>query len=117
MSMTLAVRMDVPSYDKLARILVVPHWGLHVAFIGEAMETELCAGNLVFSTTEEELQTLFTQAGAQKSVAIIQARDTNRGKSAGAAVTGATVETVTPKPFPVLLVSESGRLFRAFPVV
>ncbi len=53
------------------------------------METELCAGNLVFSTPGEELQTLFAQAGALKSVAIIQARDTNRGRSAGAAVTGA----------------------------
>jgi hypothetical protein len=108
--------MDVPSYDKLARILFVPHWGPHVAFIGEAMKTKLYVGNLVLSTTEEELQTVFAQAGTLKSVAIIKDRDTGHGRSAGAAVAGATVETGKPKPSLVLMVSESCRLYSAFPV-
>jgi hypothetical protein len=114
--MTFAVHRNVPSYDKLARILFVPHWGLRVASVGEAMETNLYVGNLVCSTTEEAFQTVFAQAGALKSVAIIKDRDTGRGRSAGAAAAGATVETGRPKPSRVLIVCESRRLFSAIPV-
>lgn len=44
------------------------------------MESKLYVGNLSYSTTEEELQTLFAQAGAVKSVSIIKDRDTGRSK-------------------------------------
>ena len=44
------------------------------------MEVKLYVGNLSYSTTEEELRELFTQAGAVTSVAIIKDRDTGRSK-------------------------------------
>jgi RNA recognition motif-containing protein len=47
------------------------------------METRLYVGNLPFSTMEEELQTLFAQAGNVKSVAIIKERDSGRSKGFG----------------------------------
>ena len=47
------------------------------------MESKLYVGNLVYSTTEEELRTMFAQAGTVKSVAIIKDRDTGRSKGFG----------------------------------
>ncbi|MBN2084178.1 MAG: RNA-binding protein [Anaerolineales bacterium] len=47
------------------------------------MESKLYVGNLAYSTTEEELQTMFAQAGTVKSVAIIKDRDTGRSKGFG----------------------------------
>lgn len=47
------------------------------------METKLYVGNLAYSTTEEELQELFTQAGTVKSVALIKDRETGRSKGFG----------------------------------
>lgn len=47
------------------------------------METKLYVGNLAFSTTEEELQALFAQAGNVKSVALIKDRDTGRSRGFG----------------------------------
>jgi RNA recognition motif-containing protein len=47
------------------------------------METKLYVGNLAYSTTEEDLQALFAQAGKVKSVAIIKDRDTGRSKGFG----------------------------------
>jgi RNA recognition motif-containing protein len=47
------------------------------------MESKLYVGNLAFSTTEEELRTMFAQAGTVKSVAIIKDRDTGRSKGFG----------------------------------
>ena len=44
------------------------------------METKLYVGNLAYSTTEEDLQDLFTQAGTVKSVALIKDRETGRSK-------------------------------------
>lgn len=44
------------------------------------MEYKLYVGNLGYSVTEADLQTLFTQAGAVKSVALIKERDTGRSK-------------------------------------
>lgn len=44
------------------------------------METRLYVGNLPYSTTEEELRALFTQAGVVKSVALITDRQTGRSK-------------------------------------
>ena len=44
------------------------------------MEYKLYVGNLAYSTTEPDLQTLFTQAGAVKSVALIKDRDSGRSK-------------------------------------
>lgn len=44
------------------------------------MEYKLYVGNLSYSTTETDLQTLFTQAGAVKSVALIKDRDSGRSK-------------------------------------
>jgi RNA recognition motif-containing protein len=44
------------------------------------METKLYVGNLSYTTTEEDLQALFAQAGAVSSVMLIKDRDTGRSK-------------------------------------
>lgn len=44
------------------------------------MDTKLFVGNLNFDTTEEELRTLFAQAGTVTSVALIKDRATGRSK-------------------------------------
>lgn len=44
------------------------------------MEVKLYVGNLSYSTTEDDLRTLFAQAGTVASVALIKDRDTNRSK-------------------------------------
>ena len=44
------------------------------------METKLYVGNLSYSTTEDELRALFTQAGTVSSVALIKDRETGRSK-------------------------------------
>lgn len=44
------------------------------------MESKLYVGNLPYSATEEELSSLFSQAGAVTSVAIIKDRETGRSK-------------------------------------
>lgn len=47
------------------------------------MENKLYVGNLSYSTTEDDLQTLFAQAGAVTSVTVIKDRDTGRSKGFG----------------------------------
>jgi RNA recognition motif-containing protein len=44
------------------------------------MESKLYVGNLSYSTTEDDLRTLFAQAGTVKSVSVIKDRDTGRSK-------------------------------------
>lgn len=44
------------------------------------MEVKLYVGNLSFSTTEDELRTLFAQAGTVQSADIIKDRDTGSSK-------------------------------------
>ena len=44
------------------------------------MDTRLYVGNLAKSTTEDELRTLFTQAGAVASVEVIKDRDSGQSK-------------------------------------
>lgn len=44
------------------------------------MESKLYVGNLAYETTEDELRTLFAQAGSVTSVALIKDRDTGRSK-------------------------------------
>ena len=44
------------------------------------MAKKLYVGNLSYSTTEEDIRTLFTQAGSVTSVALIKDRDTGRSK-------------------------------------
>ena len=44
------------------------------------MESKLYVGNLPYSTTEDELRTLFGQAGTVASVAVIKDRDTGQSK-------------------------------------
>ena len=44
------------------------------------MEYKLYVGNLSYTTSETDLQTLFAQAGAVKSVALIKDRDSGRSK-------------------------------------
>ncbi len=44
------------------------------------MEKKLYVGNLSYATTEEELRTLFGQAGKVESVAVIKDRDTGQSK-------------------------------------
>jgi RNA recognition motif-containing protein len=44
------------------------------------MDNKLYVGNLPFSTTEEDLRSLFTQAGAVVSVSLIKDRETGRSR-------------------------------------
>lgn len=44
------------------------------------MEVKLYVGNLSYSTTEDDLRTLFAQAGTVASVALIKDRDTGQSK-------------------------------------
>jgi RNA recognition motif-containing protein len=44
------------------------------------MESKLYVGNLSYSTTEDDLQNLFLQAGTVVSVALIKDRDSGRSK-------------------------------------
>lgn len=47
------------------------------------METKLYVGNLSYDTTEDELRTLFAQAGTVTSVNLIKDRGTGRSKGFG----------------------------------
>jgi RNA recognition motif-containing protein len=49
----------------------------------EDMENKLYVGNLPYSATEAELTTLFSKAGAVKSVTMITDRETGRSKGFG----------------------------------
>ena len=44
------------------------------------MEAKLYVGNLSYSTTEEDLRSLFSQAGTVASVALIKDRDSGQSK-------------------------------------
>ena len=44
------------------------------------MESKLYVGNLSYSTTEDDLRTLFTQAGTVASVALIKDRDSGESR-------------------------------------
>jgi cold-inducible RNA-binding protein len=44
------------------------------------MESKLYVGNLPYTTTEDDLRTLFSQAGTVASVAVIKDRDTGQSK-------------------------------------
>jgi RNA recognition motif-containing protein len=44
------------------------------------MDTKLYVGNLSYSTTEDDLRTMFAGAGTVTSVALIKDRDTGRSK-------------------------------------
>lgn len=57
------------------------------------MDNKLYVGNLSYSTTEEELRTLFAQAGTVTEVAMIKDRDTGQSKGF-AFVTMATQQDV-----------------------
>jgi cold-inducible RNA-binding protein len=47
------------------------------------MDVKLYVGNMPYTTTEEELRTLFGQAGNVMSVAVIKDRDTGQSKGFG----------------------------------
>ena len=47
------------------------------------MSMKLYVGNLAFQTTEDDLQELFSQAGAVESVSIVADRDTGRSRGFG----------------------------------
>ena len=47
------------------------------------MDVKLYVGNLSYSTTEDDLRTLFAQAGTVASVAIIKDRDSGQSKGFG----------------------------------
>jgi RNA recognition motif-containing protein len=53
----------------------------HLIFLGDyVMETKLYVGNLSYSTTEDELRSIFAQAGTVVSVTVIKDRDTGASK-------------------------------------
>src|SRR2546430_7713493 len=47
------------------------------------MSTKLYVGNLAFTTSSDELQTLFAQVGTVESVALIEDRETGRSRGFG----------------------------------
>ena len=47
------------------------------------METKLYVGNLSYDTTEEDLRSLFAEAGTVESVDLIKDRDSGRSKGFG----------------------------------
>ena len=47
------------------------------------MDVKLYVGNMPYTTTEDELRTLFSQAGTVASVALIKDRDTGQSKGFG----------------------------------
>jgi RNA recognition motif-containing protein len=47
------------------------------------MDVKLYVGNLSYNTTEDDLRTLFAQAGTVASVAVIKDRDTGQSKGFG----------------------------------
>jgi RNA recognition motif-containing protein len=48
--------------------------------ISREMEVKLYVGNLAYSTTEDDLRTLFAQAGTVATVSLIKDRDTGQSK-------------------------------------
>ena len=59
------------------------------------METKLYVGNMSYDTTEEELRTLFAQAGTVTSVDLIKDRMTGRSKGFAFIVMGSQSEMET----------------------
>ncbi len=56
------------------------------------METKLYVGNLSYDTTEDDLRTLFAQAGTVESVDLIKDRDSGRSKGFAFVVMGSQSE-------------------------
>jgi len=56
------------------------------------METKLYVGNLSYSTTEDDLRALFSQAGTVTTVTMIKDRDTGRSKGFAFVEMGTQVE-------------------------
>jgi RNA recognition motif-containing protein len=52
----------------------------HTILEGESMDTKLFVGNLSYDTSEDDLRTLFSEAGTVSSVMLITDRDTGRSK-------------------------------------
>jgi hypothetical protein len=71
----------------LASMMLIPSPFIEsiFSFFGDLikMEVKLYVGNLPYSATEDELRTMFGQAGTVKSVAIITDRETRRSKGFG----------------------------------
>jgi len=59
------------------------------------MNNKLYVGNLAFETTEDDLQTLFAEAGAIASVALIKDRGTDRPKGFAFVEMGTRAEAQT----------------------
>ena len=59
------------------------------------MKNKLFVGNLAFETTEEDLRTLFAEAGAIASVALITDRGTDRPKGFAFVEMGTRAEAQT----------------------
>ena len=65
------------------------------------MEIKLYVGNLSYETSEEDLRTLFAQAGAVASVALIKDRGT--GRSQGFAFIEMTTQAEAEKAISIVL--------------
>ena len=62
------------------RLLLCPALGEKVR---KLMSTKLYVGNLAFTTSSEEIQNLFAQAGTVESVSLIEDRETGRSRGFG----------------------------------
>jgi cold-inducible RNA-binding protein len=56
------------------------------------MESKLYVGNLPYNTTEDDLRTLFSEAGTVKSASVIKDRETGRSKGFGFVEMGTDTE-------------------------
>ncbi len=56
------------------------------------MESKLYVGNLSYDTTEDDLRTLFSEAGTVSTVDVIKDRDTGRAKGFAFVTMGSQVE-------------------------
>jgi RNA recognition motif-containing protein len=59
------------------------------------MDVKLYVGNLSYSTTEDDLRTLFAQSGTVASVAVIKDRDTGQSKGFAFVEMGTQAEAQT----------------------
>jgi len=91
------------------------------------MDNKLYVGNLPFSTTEEDLRSMFSQAGTVVSVSLIKDRDTGRSRGfafvelttqaeaekAVSLFNNTPLENRTPKVNPAPPKEDSGKFRRA----
>ena len=76
------------------------------------MDNKLYVGNLPFTTTEEDLQSMFAQAGNVVSVSLIKDRDTGRSRGFAFVEFSTQAEAILIEDFPVQFIPACNELVR-----